>query len=263
MREKQIDRFRRLADKNLADSIRHQIKTLENVKIYETENYMIYSIGVETKDAHLNGALCLNDDYAEEMMNKADDFFKDLGLSLTVWVRDHADFKLEKLLKSRGLSARREPGSPVMAIEDRITVVNLPEGFKVKGVNNRKGVEDFSIVVKEAFEKTPVEIEKMFQTDETVIAANVLAFVIYKDNEPAAAALTVISKELAGIYWVGVRKNARGMGLGSFITQIVTNAGFDSGKNLVILQASEAGEKVYKKLGYQTITRYRTYVIEN
>ena len=94
MREKQIDRFRRLADKNLADSIRHQIKTLENVKIYETENYMIYSIGVETKDAHLNGALCLNDDYAEEMMNKADYFFKDIGLSFTVWVRDHEDFKL-------------------------------------------------------------------------------------------------------------------------------------------------------------------------
>lgn len=263
MKEKQIDRFIRLADENLADSIRHQIKTLENVKIYETENYMIYSIGVETKDAHLNGALCLNDDYAEEMLKKADDFFNDLGLSFTVWVRDHADFKLEKLLKERGLSARRVPGSAVMAIEDRVTLVDLPEGYKVKGVNNRKEIEDFSRVVKEAFDKTQVEIDKMYQTDETIISEGVLAFIIYKGDKPVAAALTVVSKEVAGIYWVGVIEEARGQGLGSFMTQIATNAGLDSGKNLVILQASEVGEKVYTKLGYQTITRYRTYVVKD
>lgn len=262
MKEKQIDRFLRLSDENLADSIRHQIKTLENVKMYETDNYMIYSIGIESTDAHLNGALCLNDDYAEEMLNKADDFFKDLGLDYTVWVRDHADFKLEKLLKERGLSPRRDPGSAVMVIEDRITEVDLPEGYRVKGVNKRKEIDDFSKVVMEAFDKTQIQVDKMYEVDETIIAENIISFVIYKDDKPVGSVLTVISDEVAGIYWVGVVEEARGQGIGSFITQISTNAGFDSGKDLVILQASEVGEKVYTKLGYQTITRYRTYTIE-
>lgn len=262
MKEKQIDRFLRLADQNLADTIKHQIKSLESVKIYETENFMIYSIGIESADAHLNGALCFNDDYAKEMLSKADDFFKDLGLDFTVWVRDHADFKLEELLKTRGLKARREPGSAVMAIENRITDVDLPEGYKVKGVNNRKEIEDFSQVVKEAFDKTEAQISKMYETDQTIIDENVISFVIYKDERPVGSVLTTISDEVAGIYWVGVTKEARGQGLGSFLTQISTNAGFDSGKDLVILQASEAGERVYTKLGYQTITRYRTYTIE-
>lgn len=263
MKEKPIDRQLRLADQNLADTISHQIKSLENVKMYETENYMIYSIGVESTDAHLNGALCLNDEYAEEMLSKADDFFKDLGLDFTVWVRDHADFKLEKLLKERGLSPRRDPGSAVMVIEDRIKEANLPDGYKVKGVNNRKEIDDFAKVIKEAFDKTNQQIEKMYETDETIISEDVISFVIYKDNQPVGAALTSISDEVAGIYWVGVLEEARGQGLGSFITQISTNAGFDSGKDLVILQASEAGERVYIKLGYETITRYRTYTIEN
>lgn len=263
MKEKQIDRYLRLADENLADSIRHQIKSIENVKIYETENYMIYSIGVESTDAHLNGALCLNDDYAEEMLKKADDFFNDLNLDYTVWVRDHADFKLEKLLKERGLAPKREPGSAVMVIDERIRVAELPEGFKVKGVNNRDGIEDFARVTKEAFEKTDDEIEKMFENDETVISDSTIAFVIYKGDTPVSGVLTVISKEVAGIYWVGTTEDARGQGLGSYIAQIATNAGFDSGKNLVILQASEAGERVYTKLGYQTITRYRTYTVKN
>ena len=263
MRENQIDRYIRLADENLADSIKHQIKSIKNVKIYETENYMIYSVGVESTDAHLNGALCLNDDYSEEMLSKADDFFNDLGLDYTVWVRDHADYTLEKLLKERGLSPRRTPGSAVMAIEERVTVADLPEGFKVKGVNNRSVIEDFASVVKEAFDKTQIEIDKMYESDETIIDRNVMAYVIYKDDVPVSCVLTVISDEVAGIYWVGTTKGARGQGLGSYVAQIATNAGFDSGKCLVILQASEAGERVYEKLGYQTITRYRTYVMKS
>lgn len=263
MSENQIDRYIRLADKNLADSIKHQIKSIKNAKIYETENYMIYSIGVQSTDAHLNGALCLNDDYAEEMLEKSDDFFKDLGLEYTIWVRDHADFKLEKLLNERGLSPRRSPGSAVMAIDERITVADLPEGFKVKGVNNRSSIDDFSSIVKEAFDKTQIEIDKMYETDETIIDKNIIAFVIYKDDKPVSSVLTVISDEVAGVYWVGTAKDARGQGLGSYVGQIATNAGFDSGKGLVVLQASEAGERVYEKLGYQTITRYRTYVMKS
>lgn len=263
MGENQIDKYIKLADKNLKDSIKHQISSLENVKMYETENYIIYSIGVETTDAHLNGALCLNDDYAEEMLKKADDFFNDLDLDYTVWVREHADFKLEKVLKARGFSPRRTPGSAVMAIEERVRVADLPDGFKVKGVNNREDIEDFARVTKEAFEKTDIEVDKMYETEETLVHDDIIAYVIYKEDQPVSAVMTVISEDVAGIYWVGTVKSARGQGVGSYVAQIATNAGFDSGKNLVILQASEAGEKVYTKLGYQTLTRYRTYVIKN
>lgn len=82
---------------------------------------------------------------------------------------------------------------------------------------------------------------------------------IYKDKEPVSAVMTVISECVAGIYWVGILEKIRGQGLGSFATQIATNTGFDSGKNAVVLQASELGESVYTRLGYQTVTGYRTY----
>lgn len=46
--------------------------------------------------AHLNGAICLNENYTLEMMQKADDFFRKLNLSYSVWVRDKIDNTLEK-----------------------------------------------------------------------------------------------------------------------------------------------------------------------
>ncbi len=262
MEEQQRDKYIRFADKNLADSIKHQMKSIDNMKMYETENYMIYSIGVPSTDAHLNGALCLNDDYAEEMLDKAENFFNDLGLDYTVWVRDHADYKLEKILKHKGLSPKRRPGSAVMAIDERIRVAELADGFKVKVVNDRHDIRDFAKVTKEAFDKSQDEIDRMYETEETIVADNMMAFLIYKDDEPVSSVLTMLSDEAAGVYWVGTIESARGQGLGSYIAQIATNAGFDSGKSPVILQASEAGERVYTKLGYETITRYRTYTIK-
>lgn len=259
--DRELKNYINLADKNLADSIRLQINCTDSGEIYETANYIIYTIGANSTDAHLNGALCFNDDYSKEMIEKAESFFKERNLDYTFWVRDHADFKLEKDLKERGLKARREPGSAVMAIDERITSAILPDGFTVRGVNNREDISDFSKVIKEAFEKSDIEIEKMYESEYCLVNSNTHAFVIYKNSTPVSAVMTVVSKGVAGIYWVGTTQDARGQGLGSFVTQISTNAGFDSGAPLVILQASEAGERLYTKLGYQTITRYRTYPV--
>lgn len=250
-------------DENLKASIKLQINAVGRARMIDNENYIIYSIGVESTDPHLNGALCLNDDYAEEMLEKATVFFEDLNLDYTVWVRDHADFKLEKLLKKRGRTPNRIPGSAVMIIEERIKETELPKNFKIARVRTSVQINDFGEVIKQAFDKTQMLIKQMFETDETLIHENIIAYVIYEMNKPVSAVMTVISEDTAGIYWVGTVERARGQGLGSYATQIATNVGLDSGKNLVILQASELGERVYKKLGYQTVTEYRTYTIKN
>lgn len=249
-------------DENLRDSIKLQINSLEKAQMIETENYIIYSIGVESTDAHLNGALCLNDNYAEEMLQKTDTFFDALDLDYTIWVRAHADVKLEELLKEREVLPNRTPGSAVMLIEENIKKVELPAGFDVKEVKNKKHIADFGKVILHAFDKTQTVINRMFETEKTLLHDAIIAYVIYKDKKPVSAVMTVISECAAGIYWVGTLEEIRGQGLGSFATQIATNAGFNSGKNSVILQASELGEKVYTKLGYQTVTRYRTYTVK-
>ena len=43
------------------------------------------------------------------------------------------------------------------------------------------------------------------------------------------------------------------------MTQRVTNLAFERGAARVTLQASEMGEPVYTKLGYETLYRYQNY----
>lgn len=74
-----------------------------------------------------------------------------------------------------------------------------------------------------------------------------------------AAGVTIHEQGVAGIYYMGVIPQARGRGLGGLCTRIATNAGFDLGAQIVILEASSSGELLYKRLGFNTITHYRWY----
>lgn len=255
-----MDNLLKLADKNLAASIKHRITHSKNGTLRETDSYMIYTTGVYSDDAHVNGVLCFDTNYdAEEVLHEAENFFKPMKRSYSVWVRDHEDFELEMALRGKGLEPRRVPGAAGMVIKQRIESAPTPEGFELKRVTTSKEVQDFSQIVQEAFDKSPEVGNEMFSSDSVLISPDTAGFIIYKDNKPVASVTTVITRPIAGIYWVGVVESARGQGLGSSIAQAATNLGFDLGAEAVILQASLLGESVYEKLGYETVTYYRTY----
>ena len=77
-----------------------------------------------------------------------------------------------------------------------------------------------------------------------------------------SAALTSITPDSAGIYYVGTIEGERSKGLGKAITKASTNVGFDQGKNIVILQASPLGEYVYEKLDYNKVVVYMSYGLD-
>jgi hypothetical protein len=58
---------------------------------------------------------------------------------------------------------------------------------------------------------------------------------------------------------VGTVASARQLGLGRVITQLATNVAFGRGAANCTLQASEMGEPVYAKLGYETLYHYQNY----
>jgi predicted GNAT family acetyltransferase len=84
--------------------------------------------------------------------------------------------------------------------------------------------------------------------------------VVYLKGEPAGTAMAMLSYGIAGVYWVGTAKKARGIGLGEYCTREVSNAAFALGARKVILQASKFGEPIYLKIGYREVTRYPWFI---
>ncbi len=85
---------------------------------------------------------------------------------------------------------------------------------------------------------------------EGLLADEVAAFIADLDGEPVGIAMTIVSHGVAGIYWVGSLKQARGRGIGRAVTAAATNAGFDLGADVASLQASPMGRPIYEAMGY-------------
>lgn len=249
-----------IAHKNLKDTIKYRVSNIHDGKILESKDFLLFSIGIPTEDGHLNGCLAFNDDSYERTFNEAKKFFKDLGFNFSFWIRDGIDKKLEKLLEDKGFKPSRRPGSSVMITKTRIENAPLPDGYKLRKIDSLDYAEDLKSVIKESFEKDNKTIDTMFSSKENIISENVKTFCIYNDKgKPVSAAITSITSDSAGIYYVATLESERSKGLGKAITKASTNAGFDGGKDIVILQASELGEYVYEKLNYQKSGVYRTY----
>lgn len=252
-----------LAHGNLRDTIKHRVENIDGGKLVETEDFMLFSIGVDTNDRHLNGVLIFNDKNPKEIYYNSKEFFKDLGFEYAFWIRDEVDIKLEDFLKNKGYKATRNPGSSIMAIENKLQDIDIPFGYDLVEVKNKKEIEDFKIVIGKSFEKDRKVLDRMFSSKEILISESVKSFLIYnREQIPVSAAITSITENAAGIYYIGTIKSERSKGLGKKITIASTNAGFEAGKDIVILQASELGEIVYNKLGYKKIGIYRSYAVK-
>lgn len=258
-----------LADQNLAAAILHRNSHTPHGSAVEKDQYIMFNLGIDNMDGHLNGVLCLGptgsgagpQPQPEALFNEAKAFFGKDKRGFVIWVRDHADFELEAFLKVRGYKPLREPGSTGMMIQKPINMPALGDGIEIKKVTGLEEAADYVTVVRDAFDKSEAVAREMLGSVRSLVAENVGAWVVYCDHRPKAGAMMVASGEAAGIYYVGTVADERGKGLGALATVAATNGGFELGASCVVLQASIAGEKVYRRLGYEAITHYRWYLI--
>lgn len=85
-------------------------------------------------------------------------------------------------------------------------------------------------------------------------------FVVSLAGKPSATALGVVVDDVVAIYNVATVPEARERGLGSFATRLTMQHGLEAGARTAILEASEMGHSVYRRLGFREVGRYRVLV---
>jgi predicted acetyltransferase len=78
-------------------------------------------------------------------------------------------------------------------------------------------------------------------------------FVGRVDGRAVTTSLALIGGGAVGIYGVGTGPDFRGKGYGSAVTLAAMDWGRESGADLAILHATEAGEPVYRRLGFEAL----------
>lgn len=199
---------------------------------------------------------------ADEVITRAREFFAPRGSGYTFCLMQHRDGDIIDALEAAGVS--RFSNSPGMAVEHRLPDAPLPAGVTFDRVEDAAGAHDFGLVSGAAYATygmPPQVAHAQFEDERMLAQPHVAAFVARLDGTPVAAAMTLVSHGVSGIYWVGTTPEARGRGLAEACTRLATNAGFDLGARVAALQASVMGEPIYLRMGYREITRYPWYVL--
>ena len=88
---------------------------------------------------------------------------------------------------------------------------------------------------------------------------DVACFTASLDDVPVGTSIAIRTGDISGVYAVITAPSARRRGVGTAAAWAAVNAGREWGCRLVTLQATEMGFSSYKKMGFQTVVRYRTF----
>lgn len=256
-----MNEVERFSNENYLESIRAHAAFQNPCDVRERDGILLVAGASDFPGGYWNAAARMNLDVrAEDLFDKAREFFraKKRGYSLSVIEKQDAD--LEKVLLAKKFESRFE--IPCMSITKPLPVPKAAEGVRIETISTPKHLSDFTevCVLSYALLGVPeVHTRAMFSKPEALLAKNILGVIAYRGEEPLATGFALMSSACGGLYWIGTRPNGQRMGLGALCTALTANMAFDAGAKVVTLQASKLGEPVYTRLGFKTYDVLRRY----
>jgi ribosomal protein S18 acetylase RimI-like enzyme len=251
-----------LADLNLLEFNRESARATRNGLVHEEGGLVFFAPG-HRFPVGSTGVMRMDPTVpAGEVIARAREFFAPRRRGYTFCLMEHRDGDIVAALESASIS--RFGNSPGMVVEHRLPDVAPPAGVTFAQVQDAASARDFGLVSGSAYATLgmpPKIAHAQFEDDRMLSQPHVAAFVARLDGAPVAAAMTLVTHGVAGVYWVGTTPEARGRGLAEACTRLTTNAGIDRGARIAALQASVMGEPIYLRMGYREITRYPWYVV--
>jgi len=252
----------KLADLNLIEFWRESSKWIANTEILETHETVFIDAGIDFPGCSL--AFNLSEESIEqpaEFLARAKAFFSGRKRGFSLLLRGHRDRDIIQYCKDQKIFLVGDQLG--MVLDRKARGGEAPAGAELRWVNSAGELQDFNAVAAEAFMDLlfPREVsEAYFTYAERVLSPFSILATVYYDGEPACCAMAMLSHGIAGVYWVGTTKKARGRGLAKYCVQEVSNAAIGMGARMVVLQASEFGRPVYPKIGYREFSTYPHFI---
>ena len=84
-------------------------------------------------------------------------------------------------------------------------------------------------------------------------------YVGYVNGKPVVRGLSCYFAQVCGLHWLSTSPLERNKGYGTAMQQYRLKRAKDHGYHVAVLQASEMGAPLYKKLSYQACGKFREY----
>jgi ribosomal protein S18 acetylase RimI-like enzyme len=176
------------------------------------------------------------------------------------WVGADSDPEVTDDLHAAG--ATEVQTMPVMALAlDQVPQTPWPAGLRIDRITEAADIVAYA----EAYAPplgvtgTAVAATVAGEINRSTRYDQLLRFAARIDGRVVGTAAVSISNGVAGIYVVATDPRYRRQGIGAAVTGAALRAARYRGLRVATLQASSAGEPVYRRLGFRTVTHYRLF----
>jgi ribosomal protein S18 acetylase RimI-like enzyme len=253
----------RLADANLAESNREQARWVPPTQIEESDQRLFVASGTRLPAGPWNSAMALGESCAdpEAFVVAARGHFSRLKRGFTLYARAHLDAELERCCEHAGLE--RADDVPCMLLAAPAAALACTAQVEIRRAASEADAQAFIAICAESYESLGMRAavtHKLLGQTRRWLTPPWQTQLLYEAGRPVAGAMLLLSHGIAGLYWVATLPAARGRGHADAVTRAVSNAAFAAGARAVVLQASALGERVYRGVGFQEISRYRRWM---
>ena len=169
--------------------------------------------------------------------------------------------RLEGDLRANGWSKEGEVRSMVLDLQALKRPTESPAELTIEQVEDEEAFKQHIhlMAVGFAFPEAVVRHLSAIDYGRTFLVPTVRYYVGRVDGQTVAISLLLLSEGLAGIYNVATIPSMRQRGFGTAMTLAALRDARDLGYHIAVLQASEMGANIYRKLGFQDHFLFDSY----
>jgi GNAT superfamily N-acetyltransferase len=200
-------------------------------------------------------------DRAGAVVDDALSHFRARRITRLSWLTPGAD--AGRLLVSRGLTF--DAGGTGMAADLASVPDGLPApaGLEIVPVEDRATLQPWVHVMRVGFGTPELAEPDLLDLFAAVMSApRMCTYLALMDGRPVATSQLFLAAGVAGIYNVTCLPEARGQGIGAAVTLATLLEARRRGYSMAILQASDLGYPVYRRLGFRDFGRLNEYRFE-
>jgi ribosomal protein S18 acetylase RimI-like enzyme len=130
-------------------------------------------------------------------------------------------------------------------------------------VDDRQRRFHFTEIVATVFALPFVVAERVYG-GESIWKSDMRGYVAYLGGRPVSIVCSVIGGEAIGIYSVGTLPDHQGNGYAESVMRFaIAEASTKTGLERTVLQTTRAGIRLYKRMGYRQVTKFKVYLRES
>jgi len=202
---------------------------------------------------------------SKDELQAAIDNFLYLQLSFCVWVNSkNLTPHLRQIFTDLSLVCQGEEVGMMLDLQ-AYEYIDVPKHEHITQVTNASKLKDYARVIASNWSPPDDNVLKYYNLTAAEYLSNpeIMLLLYYQENKPVATVEMFPSDgKTMGIYGLATLEDTRGIGIGSALMTKALNEAKKLHYQQVVLQASEDGLGIYKKLGFRPFTKYYEFVLE-